>query len=120
MLILVAALVLFGPRKLPQLARSIGKTLAEFKHASEGFKEQWEREVERETADVKAAVADISAPPSWDTATVPDTNNNTIAPETAPVVAPPEALSVSHTKAQPPAAVTVAAAPEPLSKRDWL
>ncbi len=119
MLILVAALVLFGPRKLPQLARSIGKTLAEFKHASEGFKEQWEREVERETAEVKATVADITAPPSWDTATVPDTNNNMIAPEVAPIAAPPEASPVPLTKVEPPAMAAVAV-PEPLSKHDWL
>lgn len=46
--ILVAALVLFGPRKLPELARSLGKSLNEFKRASEDFKQTWQREVELE------------------------------------------------------------------------
>jgi TatA/E family protein of Tat protein translocase len=45
LVILVAALVLFGPRKLPELSRSLGKSLAEFKRASEDFKRTWEQEV---------------------------------------------------------------------------
>jgi Tat protein translocase TatB subunit len=43
--ILIMALVFFGPRKLPQLSRSLGKNLAEFRRASEDFKRTWEREV---------------------------------------------------------------------------
>lgn len=43
--ILVMALVFFGPRKLPQLSRKLGKSLAEFRRASEDFKSTWEREV---------------------------------------------------------------------------
>ncbi|MDQ3668213.1 MAG: twin-arginine translocase TatA/TatE family subunit [Acidobacteriota bacterium] len=43
--ILVMALVFFGPRKLPQLSRTLGKNIAEFRKASEDFKRTWEREV---------------------------------------------------------------------------
>jgi len=43
--ILVMALVFFGPRKLPQISRSLGKNLAEFRRASEDFKRTWDREV---------------------------------------------------------------------------
>ena len=43
--ILVMALVFFGPRKLPQISRSLGKNLAEFRRASEEFKRTWDREV---------------------------------------------------------------------------
>ena len=42
--ILVMALVFFGPRKLPQISRSLGKNLAEFRRASEEFKRTWDRE----------------------------------------------------------------------------
>jgi TatA/E family protein of Tat protein translocase len=49
MLILVVALIFFGPRKLPELSRKIGKGLAEFRKASEDFKHTWEREVAIET-----------------------------------------------------------------------
>lgn len=48
--ILVVALIFFGPRKLPQLARSMGKGMAEFRKASDDFKRTWEREVAMETA----------------------------------------------------------------------
>jgi TatA/E family protein of Tat protein translocase len=53
--ILVIALVFFGPRKLPQLARSMGKSLAEFRKASEDFKRTWEREVALETVRAESA-----------------------------------------------------------------
>jgi TatA/E family protein of Tat protein translocase len=43
--ILVMALMFFGPRKLPQLSRTIGKNLASFRRASEDFKSTWDREV---------------------------------------------------------------------------
>jgi Sec-independent protein translocase protein TatA len=42
------ALVFFGPRKLPQISRSLGKNLAEFRRASEDFKRTWDREVNLE------------------------------------------------------------------------
>lgn len=45
LLILVAALIFFGPRRLPQLGRQIGRSLAEFRRASDDFKRTWEREV---------------------------------------------------------------------------
>src|SRR5919204_6148121 len=48
LLILLAALIFFGPRKLPQLSRQIGKSLSEFRRASDDFKRTWEREVNLE------------------------------------------------------------------------
>ena len=48
--ILIVALIFFGPRKLPQLARTMGKGLAEFRKASDDFKRTWEREVALETS----------------------------------------------------------------------
>ena len=62
LLILVVALVLFGPRKLPQLSRSLGKSLANFKRASEDFKQTWEKEVARETAIKEALVGEAMLP----------------------------------------------------------
>lgn len=46
--ILIMALVFFGPRKLPQLSRTIGKNMATFRRASEDFKRTWDREVSME------------------------------------------------------------------------
>jgi len=48
LVILGAALIFFGPRRLPQLSRQLGKSLAEFRRASEDFKRTWEREVNLE------------------------------------------------------------------------
>ncbi len=42
----IIALIVFGPRKLPQMARTIGKAMAEFRKATSDFKETWEKEVD--------------------------------------------------------------------------
>ena len=51
LVILGAALIFFGPRRLPQLSRQLGKGLAEFRRASEDFKRTWEREVNLDNFD---------------------------------------------------------------------
>jgi TatA/E family protein of Tat protein translocase len=43
--IFILALIIFGPRKLPELGKTIGKSLAEFKKASNELKQTWEEEV---------------------------------------------------------------------------
>lgn len=43
--IFLLALLLFGPKKLPEIGRQIGKALAEFKRASNDFKSQLEDEM---------------------------------------------------------------------------
>ena len=44
MIIMVIALIVVGPNKLPELARSLGKGLAEFKKASNDFRKNIEEE----------------------------------------------------------------------------
>src|SRR6185437_9762274 len=44
-LIFVLALILFGPKKLPQLARQLGKLMGEFRRASNDFRMQMEEEM---------------------------------------------------------------------------
>ena len=44
-LIGIIALIFLGPRKLPQIARTIGKTMADFRNTTNEFKSTWEREV---------------------------------------------------------------------------
>jgi TatA/E family protein of Tat protein translocase len=53
LIILVLALLLFGPRKLPEIGRTIGKGLTEFRKATSEFKTNLEREVDLK--DVKDA-----------------------------------------------------------------
>ncbi len=45
LMILVLALLLFGPRKLPQIGRSIGRALSEFRSVSNEFRSSLEHEV---------------------------------------------------------------------------
>jgi sec-independent protein translocase protein TatA len=47
-LILVIALIVFGPRKLPELGKSLGQAMSQFRKASDEFKRTWEQEVEFE------------------------------------------------------------------------
>src|SRR5215210_4413378 len=56
LVILVVALVLFGPRRLPEMTRKFGKSLNEFKRASDDFKRTWEREVALESVEREAAI----------------------------------------------------------------
>jgi sec-independent protein translocase protein TatA len=60
-IILVIALIVIGPQKLPDLARSLGKGLAEFKRATEDFKQSVEDEVK--VADEQERIAKEAAEP---------------------------------------------------------
>jgi Tat protein translocase TatB subunit len=44
-LIAIIALIFLGPRKLPQIAKTIGRTMADFRNTTNEFKSTWEREV---------------------------------------------------------------------------
>lgn len=113
--ILLMALVFFGPRKLPQLSRTLGKNIAEFRRASEDFKRTWEREV---------ALEDIQTGPG-----VPSTlseGNSIINPLV--VEPPPDEIIARDTSASntlPPVEATRGSdldqeTPEAPRKQDWL
>jgi sec-independent protein translocase protein TatA len=55
--IFILALIVFGPRKLPELGKTLGKGLAEFKKASNELKQTWEEEVRLEKE--KESMSDI-------------------------------------------------------------
>lgn len=57
--IFIVALVVFGPRKLPDLGRSLGKGLAEFKKASTELRRTWEEEVRSEEDELKKIQKDL-------------------------------------------------------------
>jgi TatA/E family protein of Tat protein translocase len=65
-LIFVIALIVFGPRKLPELGKTIGKGLAEFKKASNELKQTWEDEVrlDKEKEAVSQIVKESTIQPS--------------------------------------------------------
>jgi TatA/E family protein of Tat protein translocase len=64
--VFLVVLVVFGPQKLPELARSFGKLMAEFRKASSDFKNAFEeemRDLERQAriAELKKQVAEANA-----------------------------------------------------------
>jgi TatA/E family protein of Tat protein translocase len=59
-LIFVVALLLFGPRKMPQIGKSLGRALGEFRRASNDFKRTIEDEVaSEELRDVQRDLKEI-------------------------------------------------------------
>jgi len=62
LLIAVLALLLFGPRKLPQIGRSLGRALADFRGATQDFKSSLEREVRvEEIREAKSGIEEVSS-----------------------------------------------------------
>jgi TatA/E family protein of Tat protein translocase len=59
--IFVIALIVFGPRKLPELGRSLGRSIAEFKKATNDFQSTLEDEI-RQDAQRTATPAATAAP----------------------------------------------------------
>ncbi|BFH16590.1 twin-arginine translocase TatA/TatE family subunit [Paenibacillus melissococcoides] len=52
-IILMLALMLFGPAKLPQLGRAFGDTLREFRNSTRGLTDDGKEEEDRETIELK-------------------------------------------------------------------
>lgn len=112
--ILVMALVFFGPRKLPQISKSLGKSLAEFRRASDDFKRTWEREVAIESSQTNSIAsepdnisADYSAVEPY---VVPLPNEHSISRD----------LKQPHEQSLTEDVSDDSNSPEPPRKRDWL
>jgi Tat protein translocase TatB subunit len=60
--IFLVALIIFGPRKLPEIGRQVGRALAEFKRASNEFKAQIESEIGQ--LDLEASLQHPISPPT--------------------------------------------------------
>jgi sec-independent protein translocase protein TatA len=60
--IFIIALIVFGPRKLPELGRSLGKGIAEFKRATNGLQSSLEREVQLEEHRIARIDAEVLTP----------------------------------------------------------
>ncbi|MGB7923223.1 MAG: twin-arginine translocase TatA/TatE family subunit [Pyrinomonadaceae bacterium] len=131
LVIIVVALIIFGPRKLPELSRSLGKSLAEFRRHSDEFKRTWEREVEMETVGKEARISEAmpednsilgagqerslalsEASGGGDDQAIPQARGTAAASESTAAANLPVDAS--------PSPANAADATQPTSKRDWL
>jgi sec-independent protein translocase protein TatA len=60
-LIFIVALLVFGPKKLPDIGKSIGKGLAEFKRASDDLKRTIEQEIEQGKTEVASVKSEFTS-----------------------------------------------------------
>ena len=97
-LILVLALIIFGPRKLPEIGKSMGKMLAEFRKASADFQRTIEDEVEAERTRAPTAPPAEAPPP----AAPPETPAAHPVAATAPTPQAPAETTVSRDLPPPP------------------
>ena len=81
----IIALLIFGPRKLPELGKSLRKSIAEFKRASNELKNTLEDEIK--TEELQSARKSAEVPPSAAAASsAPASPAATVHPEPAPRV----------------------------------
>ena len=118
--IALIALLLFGPKKLPVLARQLGKLMAEFRRASNEFRSQMEEELriaeqadrQKEVAALEAASANkISPPVPAETDTTPHTPSST--PDN--FASPEESDRVAQPTTESSVEVTSVAEPAPIA-----
>lgn len=73
----ILALILFGPRRLPELGRALGEGLAAFRESSRQLSSEFRRQLEEETA----------APPAPPTPTAPPASQPMSTPMSTPALA---------------------------------
>jgi Tat protein translocase TatB subunit len=130
-LIGIVALIFLGPRRMPEMARKLGKIMSDFKNTTSEFRATWEREVnfEEESKALRTAFDD----PDDLTSKPVARENSILAPKPEAVIAAPEIRPAEPglfdnlekvtndpeitPEPQPPA---TAATPDPNAKENWL
>ena len=118
MVILVIALIVFGPRKLPELGKSLGKAMGQFRRASEDFKRTWEQEVDIEktrtsiATTAESSTSNVGQDTSYNGYDTYHSDHAYDAPSDATVADTP-AEAIAETTAEPVAAATTATGKQP-------
>jgi TatA/E family protein of Tat protein translocase len=105
-LILIVALIVFGPDKLPDVARTLGRTAAEFRRAMDEMRHEMnaprlDLERQMQSAPVQSAAQPV---------VTAKTEETTVTPSVPPETAPTETVS---TEAVPAAEQSAEGAPDP-------
>jgi len=110
MIIFVVALIIFGPRKLPELGRSLGKSLGEFKRASNELRSTLEDEIrleeQREARAAQKAREEAAAKAAAAGPTAVDASAAAAGTTSAAVAAPHESVPVSDHEHTTPRSAT--------------
>ena len=102
-IIFLVALIVLGPEKLPQVARTLGKAMADFRRITTDFRVQVEdemREMERQTRLQQMTAASVAHPPGTE-------------PSTTELLG----ATPAETPAETPAAAPAEQAPGPASEK---
>lgn len=75
-LILIVALLVFGPKKLPEIGRSLGKAIRGFQDASKEFETEFKREAQQLEQAAKTPALSETQQPATSEAESPDSNSN--------------------------------------------
>ncbi len=118
--IFVLALLIFGPKKLPELGKTIGKAITEFRRASTELKSTWEREMsnlEREnqslrevTSNVQSELYDYTSPYTYEEGSYGTTSEDSTAASLSTVSASATEGAEPTTEAAPETALATAEA----------
>ena len=123
LLIGIVALIFLGPRRMPEMAKKVGKFMAEFRGTANEFKETWQREVDLEGAAKEFDLSNLEAEAEAERVTRTSTAST---PElTAPVAAEIKEVSPEKLEELKAAAATKVATEEKLAaavndKKNWL
>ena len=89
------ALIIFGPKKLPEIARQVGKALNEFRRASNEFKAQIEAEISQLEVEKHQQILPPSEPPKGAVAASPLTLESPVGPDLSLESSPEHHLEAS-------------------------
>jgi Tat protein translocase TatB subunit len=109
-LIFVVALIVFGPRKLPEIGKSLGRMMAEFRRASNDFRSTIESEVEAEKIRESMRIEPPKASPA-PSASAGEGAATTASEETTPSAPAEETAAGAEDGAAPRAEPDAGAAP---------
>lgn len=118
-LIGIVALIFLGPRRLPEMARKLGKMMADFRNTTNEFKSTWEREVNFEEEEHALRTGELPPQPVARAASENNPTEHSPAPEVRTIdaeivksILPPQEIQESRE--------TEEKTEENPDKRDWL